>query len=132
MDEKDNKKALRQLRKEYKTASTKKEKEEILAKLAELATTFKNCINIAVLATQGEISTPKAVITKMSDLAKTFAECSHAFRLASWSGNIGAAMTALGKISHMCEERKLKPSQKKLYYGMSAWADSLSGKMPNA
>ncbi|MCX6758704.1 MAG: hypothetical protein NTX14_03285 [Candidatus Nealsonbacteria bacterium] len=132
MDEKNRKKALRQLKKEYKTASTKKGKEKILAELAGLATTFKDCINIAVLATQGEVLTPKAVITKMSDLAKTFAECSHAFHLASWSGNINAAMTALGKISYLYEEGKLKPSQKKLYYGMSAWADSLSGKMPNA
>jgi hypothetical protein len=132
MDETRRKRALRQLKKEYKVASTKKEKEEILAKLGEIAATFKDCINIAVLASESEVKTPKAVITKMSESAESFAECSHAFHLASWSDNIAAAMTALGKISYMYEEEKLKPAQKKLYYGMSAWADSLSGKMPNA
>lgn len=131
MDEAERKNSLKKMGEEYIQAPSDGEKETILNDMGKIANDFEDWQKIISLCFKSNFAIKKRAAKEMAELAKTYLECAAAFRLATWT-NIGAAMTALGKINFMYEADELDESQKRAYYGMCAWADSLSGKMPNA
>lgn len=134
MDEKEKLNELRRLKRQLNKADNKEEQARILARMPAHIINYRQVKNIVAGSMKNGIEIPETVTDKLSELATSFSECTYAFSRAAGNGNIGAAMMAVGKISHMyeAEDCSLTERQKKIYYQMCAWADSLSGKMPNA
>jgi Ribonuclease G/E len=131
MQEAERKSSFENLKEKYGKTSDDKEKETILNDLSQLARDFEDWQKIMGLCFRTGFAIKKRAAKEMAELAKNYLECAAAFRFATWT-NIGAAMTALGKISYMYEAGELGEREQRAYYGMCAWADSLSGKIPNA